>query len=87
MGPRRGRGRRGRAGEDDGGAVTEDDDSIAGGAPLSSTNGSTAAAHSRQLEWSLSYLDPDNPIGVPHSRHEGRLDGVGTLGKKTTNPE
>ncbi|KAG2612394.1 hypothetical protein PVAP13_4KG206940 [Panicum virgatum] len=44
MGPRRGRGRRGRSGEDDGGAVTEDDDSIAGGAPLSSTNGSTAAA-------------------------------------------
>ena len=39
------------------------------------------------VEWSMSYLDPDNPIGVPHSRHEGRLDGVGTLGKKTTNPE
>ena len=39
------------------------------------------------IEWSMSYLDPDNPIGVPHSRHEGRFDGVGTLGKKTTNSE
>ena len=39
------------------------------------------------VEWSMSYLDPDNPIGVPHSRHEGWLDGVGTLGKKTMNPE
>ena len=32
-------------------------------------------------------LDPDNTIGVPHSRHEGRLDGVGTLGKKSMNSE
>ena len=39
------------------------------------------------IEWSMSYLDPDNLIGVPHSRHEGRLDGVGTLGKKTKNLE
>ena len=39
------------------------------------------------VEWSMSYLDPDNPIGVPHSRHEGRLDGVGTLGKKSMNPK
>ena len=38
------------------------------------------------VEWSLSYLDLDNPIGVPHSRHEGRLARVGTLGKKTMNP-
>jgi len=37
------------------------------------------------VEWSMTYLDPDNPIGVPHSRHEGRLDGVGTLGKKSMN--
>jgi len=39
------------------------------------------------VEWSMTYLDPDNLIGVPHSRHEGRLDGVGTLGKKSMNPE
>jgi len=39
------------------------------------------------VEWSMSYLDPDNPIGVPHSRHERSLDGVGTLGKKITNSE
>ena len=39
------------------------------------------------VEWSMSYLDPDNPIGVSHSRHKGRLDGVGTLGKKSMNPE
>jgi hypothetical protein len=26
-------------------------------------------------------MDPQNPIGVPHSRHEGRLSGVGTMGK------
>ena len=39
------------------------------------------------VEWSMTYLDPDNPIGVPHSRHEGRLDGVGTLGKKSINQE
>ena len=35
----------------------------------------------------MTYLDPDNPIGVPHSRHERRLDGVGTLGKKSIIPE
>ena len=35
----------------------------------------------------MSYLDLDNLIGVPHSRHEGRLDGVGTLGKKSMNLE
>ena len=34
------------------------------------------------VEWPMSYLDPDNPIGVPHSRHEERLDGVGTLGRR-----
>ena len=35
----------------------------------------------------MSYLDPDNPIGLPHSRHKGRLDGVGTMGKKSMNPK
>jgi len=39
------------------------------------------------VEWLMSYLDIDIPIGVPHSRHDRRLAGVGTLGKKTTNPE
>ena len=29
------------------------------------------------VEWSMTYLDPDNTIGVPHSRHEGRLMGLG----------
>ena len=29
------------------------------------------------VEWSMTYLDPDNPIGVSHSRHEWRLDGLG----------
>jgi hypothetical protein len=29
----------------------------------------------------MGYMDPQNPIGVPRSRHEGRLSGVGTLGK------
>ena len=39
------------------------------------------------VEWLMSYLDIDIPIGVPHSRHDRRLVGVGTLGKKTMNPE
>jgi len=30
--------------------------------------------------------DPQNPIGVPHSRHESRLASVGTLGKKSITP-
>jgi hypothetical protein len=34
------------------------------------------------VEWSLNYADPSNPIGVPKSRHEGRLTGKGTIGKK-----
>jgi hypothetical protein len=35
----------------------------------------------------MSYMDPQNPIGVPRSRHESRLSGVGTLGKKSVTPE
>ena len=27
------------------------------------------------VEWCVNYTDSDNPIGVPHSRHEGRLAG------------
>jgi hypothetical protein len=25
------------------------------------------------VEWAMNYMDPQNPIGVPRSRHEGRL--------------
>jgi hypothetical protein len=39
------------------------------------------------VEWAMAYMDPQNPIGVPHSRHEGRLSGVGTLGKKSVTPK
>jgi hypothetical protein len=40
------------------------------------------------VEWALNYADPNNPIGVPKSRHEGRLTGKETIGKKviTLNP-
>jgi hypothetical protein len=31
----------------------------------------------------MGYMDPQNPIGVPRSRHEGRLSGVGTMGKRS----
>jgi hypothetical protein len=34
------------------------------------------------VEWALNYTDPTNPIGVPKSRHEERLTGKGTIGKK-----
>ena len=30
--------------------------------------------------------EPQNPIGVSRSRYEGRLAGVGTLGKKSITP-
>jgi hypothetical protein len=39
------------------------------------------------VEWALGYMDPQNPIGVPRSQHEGRLSGVGTMGKKSVTPE
>jgi hypothetical protein len=32
-------------------------------------------------------MDPQNPIGVPRSRHEGRFSSVGTMGKKSVTPE
>jgi hypothetical protein len=35
------------------------------------------------VEWALNYANLSNPIGVPMSRHEGRLIGKGTIGKKT----
>jgi hypothetical protein len=34
------------------------------------------------VEWALNYADPSNPIVVPKSRHERRLTGKGTIGKK-----
>jgi hypothetical protein len=34
------------------------------------------------VEWALNYVDPSNPIGVSKRRHEGRLTGEGTIGKK-----
>jgi hypothetical protein len=38
------------------------------------------------VEWAMGYVDPQNPMGVPCSRHEDRLSGVGTLGKKSITP-
>jgi hypothetical protein len=38
------------------------------------------------VEWALNYADPSNPIGVPKSRHEGRLIEKGTTGKKAITP-
>jgi hypothetical protein len=35
------------------------------------------------VEWAMGYMDPQSPIGVPRSRHEGRLSGVGTMGKRS----
>jgi hypothetical protein len=39
------------------------------------------------IEWALNYVDSTNPIGVPKSRHEGRLTGKGTIGKKAITPD
>jgi hypothetical protein len=38
------------------------------------------------MEWALNYADPSNLIGVPKSRHEERLTGKGTIGKKAITP-
>jgi hypothetical protein len=35
----------------------------------------------------MGYMDPQDPIGVPRSRHEGRLSGVGTMGKSSVTPD
>jgi hypothetical protein len=37
------------------------------------------------LSFYVDYVDELCPIGVPVSRHEGRLIGKGTLGKKSIN--
>jgi hypothetical protein len=34
------------------------------------------------MEWALNYADLSNLIGVPKSRHVGRLIGKWTIGKK-----
>jgi hypothetical protein len=39
------------------------------------------------VEWALNYVDLSNPIGVPKSRHEGRLTEKGTIGKKAITPD
>jgi hypothetical protein len=39
------------------------------------------------VEWAMGYMDPQNPIGVPRSRHEGRLSSVGTMGKRLVTPD
>ena len=39
------------------------------------------------VEWCLGFIDPKNPIGIPKSRHDGRLAGRGILGEKTFIPE
>jgi hypothetical protein len=41
----------------------------------------------KAVEWAMGYMDPHNPIGVPRSRHEGRLSGVGTMGKRSVTPD
>jgi hypothetical protein len=39
------------------------------------------------VEWALNYADPNNPIGVSRSHHEGRLTGKGIIGKKAITPD
>jgi hypothetical protein len=39
------------------------------------------------VEWVLNYADPTNLIGVPKSRHEVRLTGKWTIGKKAITPD
>ena len=34
------------------------------------------------IEFCVDFIDDMSPIGLPVSRHEGRLRGKGTLGKK-----
>jgi hypothetical protein len=41
----------------------------------------------KAVEWAMGYMDPQNPIGVPRSRHEGRLSGVWTMRKKLVTPD
>jgi hypothetical protein len=38
------------------------------------------------VEWTMGYMDTQNPIGVPRSLHECSLSGVGTLGINSVTP-
>jgi hypothetical protein len=40
----------------------------------------------KAVEWAMGYMDPQDPIGLPRSRLEGRLSGVGTMGKISVTP-
>jgi hypothetical protein len=39
------------------------------------------------VEWAMGHMDPQNPVGMPRSQHEGRLSGVDTLEEKSVTPE
>nr|AAT58820.1 unknown protein [Oryza sativa Japonica Group] len=39
------------------------------------------------IEFCVNYMSDPDPIGVPASRHEGRLSGVGTIGRKRIRPD
>jgi hypothetical protein len=39
------------------------------------------------MKWALNYANPCNPIGVLMVRHEGRLTGKWTIGKKVITPD
>jgi hypothetical protein len=41
----------------------------------------------KAVEWAMGYMDPQNPIGVLRSWHEGSLSGVGTMGKRSVTPD
>jgi hypothetical protein len=41
----------------------------------------------KAIEWDLNYANLSNLIGVPKSRHEGRLTCKGTIGKKAITPD
>lgn len=39
------------------------------------------------IELCVNYMSDADPIGVPASRHKGRLSGVGTIGRKRIRPD
>nr|AAM19042.1 putative transposon [Oryza sativa Japonica Group]ABB47166.1 transposon protein, putative, CACTA, En/Spm sub-class [Oryza sativa Japonica Group] len=41
----------------------------------------------KAIEFCVNYMSDADPIGVPASRHEGRLSGVGTIGRKRISPD
>jgi hypothetical protein len=49
------------------------------------TEGSISKGYGTEevIEFCVDFIPDLKPIGVPESRHEGRLGGKGTLGKKT----